>query len=93
MPQRMGKEWPQATNSDTTNARAALAQLAIKTGNPNNWSVYRKLWNHVTKLARKSKTNFFKSAIQKIEDLLINIDKTNNESIRTGDFNCDYSHV
>ena len=37
---------------------------AIKTGNPNTWSVYRKLRNHVTKLARKSKTNFFKSAIQ-----------------------------
>ena len=31
---------------------------AIKTGNPNTWSVYRKLRNHVTKLARKSKTNF-----------------------------------
>ena len=37
---------------------------AIKTGNPNTWSVYRKLRNHVTKLARKSHTNFLKSAIQ-----------------------------
>ena len=27
---------------------------AMKTGNPNTWSVYRKLRNHVTKLARKS---------------------------------------
>ena len=34
---------------------------AIKTGNPNTWSVYRKLRNHVTELARRSKTNFFKS--------------------------------
>ena len=30
---------------------------------------------------------------QKFEYLLISINKTNNKSIMTGDFNCDYSHV
>ena len=37
----------------------------------------------------RSRVDFF----QKFEDLLIIIYKTNNESIITGDFNCDYSHV
>ena len=64
---RAGKKKNIIFNEEVASLRVTQDEYhaeAIKTGNPNTWSVYRKLQNHVTKLARKSKTSFFKSAIQ-----------------------------
>ena len=59
---RAGKKKKKIFNEEVASLRVTRNEYhaeAIKTGNPNTWSVYRKLRNHVTKLARKSKTNFF----------------------------------
>ena len=64
---RAGKKKNIIFNEEVASLRVTRDEYhaeAIKTGNPNTWSVYRKLRNHVTKLVRKSKTNFSKSAIQ-----------------------------
>ena len=60
---RAGKKKNIIFNEEVASLRVTRDEYhaeSIKTGNPNTWSVYRKLRNHVTKLARPT----FKSAIQ-----------------------------